>query len=187
MKKESKSRWLRAFEKPSGGTQNEAQHHNPAVQQMRGELRELREETLPVLKKEVDGLKQATREILEILHLPVLRPPEKLELESSCSKMGQSGEERLGEIPGLKTESKARVDEDRIFRIPSKSDTASGTSKRQGSQQGLLPPLQHVNPTPLNEQAQSFPFHSVGPNPHFASPFVKEEENTVSLPNYLDE
>merc|ERR1719326_827604 len=83
MRELHKNRWHTAANGVGDVSQDEATEEVkifPVVQQMKGDLRVLREETFPELTREVAGLKQATRAILELL-----RPPELLDLQGGTA------------------------------------------------------------------------------------------------------
>jgi len=65
MREIHKNNWQKAFdEKPH---ETEVSKHLPMVQQLKRDLDGLKAETLPDLQSQMNGLKQATREILELL------------------------------------------------------------------------------------------------------------------------
>merc|ERR1712166_348188 len=74
----------------------------PAVKQMGDELRELREQTVPELNREVSDLKNMTREILELLRppgLPAHSGSALLKEDKGYSPAGKAAPRELPELP----------------------------------------------------------------------------------------
>merc|ERR1719440_1981481 len=90
-----------ASQKECGDSMLEASTVYPLVQQLKENVTNLKDVTLPEMTQEIASLKETTRAILEMLRPPeLLELPNAMKVEESTGKMRVS-EEPLQEIPAL--------------------------------------------------------------------------------------